>query len=313
VTNKKPLLVLCGPTAVGKSALAMDIAQATDAEIVSADAYQMYRGMDIGTAKPSVFDRARVPHHMIDVCDPHRPMSVAAYKERAQQAIADIHARGVLPVLVGGSGLYFSAVVYNYAFENEPDAQARRAYWAAQAAAIGSAALHAQLKLRDRSAAQRIHPHDTVRIVRAHERCDVFGSAAHGNEKNVRQSPYTLCMIALTMERAQLYSRIDARVENFVRHGLKDEALALMERFVDAQSPVRSAIGYKEWAAYASNEWTLEQTAGAIAQHTRQFAKRQLSWLRTMPEVQWIDATSCDPICQRRQAYAMMQQVLGSI
>jgi tRNA dimethylallyltransferase len=312
VADKKPLLVLCGPTAVGKSALAMDISQETNAEIVSADAYHVYRGMDIGTAKPSVADRARVAHHMIDVCDPQQPMNVAAYKEHAVRAIADVHARGKLPVLVGGSGLFFSAVIYDYAFANEPGSCVRRAHWVAQAAAIGSAALHAQLVVRDPIAAERIHPNDTVRIVRAHERCDLFGSAAHGDEKMMRQSPYTVCMIALTMERAQLYSRINARVDNFVRQGLKDEALSLMERYRDAMSPVRSAIGYKEWAAFASKRWTLEQTAAAIAQHTRQFSKRQLSWLRAMPDVQWIDATSCDPICQRHQAYVMMQQVFGN-
>lgn len=292
--SANPLLVVCGPTAIGKTAysiaLAEHVAPGIEIEIVSGDALQVYRYMDIGTAKPTQEQRTKVRHHLLDLVEPTHSFSVATYQQTAKTCIADIQQRGRLPVLVGGSGLYIASVVYDYALHTKGDPDVRQR-WYAYAHEHGDEALYAALCQRNTQAASRIHPHDRLRLVRALELWETQGHVQRTTDKQQQQSPYTLCMIGLTMAREKLYARIDARVEEMVHHGLEAEARALFAQIHDPTSPAYQAIGYKEWRACVAGSSTKENVIADIKRNTRRYAKRQLSWFRAMQAITWIDVT----------------------
>ena len=292
-TGAKPrLLVLVGPTAVGKTAFSLDIAEAFGCEIISGDSMQVYRGMDIGTAKATPEERRRVPHHLIDIREPDEPFSVSDYQREAVKAIEDITARGRLPFIVGGTGLYIQAVCYGYAFhEGGPD-EAFRARMLAFAREHGNEALHRRLAAVDPEAAVRLHPNDLRRVIRALEVYEQTGvTLSDQMAAQTRESPYRLCMIGLTMDRQRLYERIGERVDEMIRRGLVAEVARLLERGFDDTMTAMQGLGYKEIAAHLRGGMTLEEATALLKRNTRRFAKRQLSWFRRMKEIVWVDVT----------------------
>ena len=260
VDRKPPLITLIGPTAVGKTELAIRLAEACAGEIVSADSRLFYRGMDIGTAKPSLEERRRAPHHLIDVADPDEPWSLAMFQKAAQEAIAGIHARRKLPLLVGGTGQYVRAVVEGWVpppQAPDPDLRRRLETWAEE---IGPEELHARLAVVDPEAARRILPGNLRRTIRALE--VIFHTGRRFSEQQrKKETPYHLIQIGLTRPREELYRRIDARIEAMFANGFVEEVRGLLERGYAPDLPTLSAIGYGETCAYLRGEISLEDTS----------------------------------------------------
>lgn len=286
------VLVVVGPTAVGKSALAEELCVRLGGEVVSADSMQVYRGMDIGTAKTPC-ELRRVPHHCIDVVEPGESFSAAMFQDCARTAIADVSARGVLPVVCGGTGLYVRAAVD--AFDFAPGGQASnpsRATYEIFAAEHGAEEVYALLEERDPDSAALIHRNNTRRIVRALEMLDEGVSYADQRAGfAVRESVYHTRLIGLTMNREQLYRRIDDRVQAMIDGGLLAEVEKLLEfGFRDALT-ASQAIGYKELVPVVEGEADLERAIADIAQASRRYAKRQLTWFNADPRITWIDVT----------------------
>jgi tRNA dimethylallyltransferase len=289
--KREPMLVLLGPTAVGKTALSLRIAEMFDCEIISGDSMQVYRGMDIGTAKATPEERARVPHHLIDIRDPDEPFSVTDFQRLCREAAADIRARGKLPFLVGGTGLYIEAACYDFQFTEAPGDPAFRERMKALAAAEGPEALHARLRAVDPASADRLHPNDVRRVIRALEIYEQTGVRLSEHLRRQRKQPhYDLCIIGLTTDRQALYERIDRRVDAMLAAGLVDEVRRLLDRGYDRGLTSMQGLGYKEIAAYLHGECTLEEAVEALKRGTRRFAKRQLSWFRHMPDIRWMEA-----------------------
>jgi tRNA dimethylallyltransferase len=286
------LIAVVGPTASGKTAAAVALCRALDAEAVSMDAMQVYRGMDIGTAKPTEAERDGVMHHLLDVAEPGIPFSVADYRALADAAIADIVARGRLPVLVGGTGLYLNALTLDMDFAKAPaDEDFRRRLETEAYAANGREALHARLARVDPQSALRLHVNDVRRVVRALEIHHLTGKPMSAHAADFRASPRGPALIAvgLDMERAALYARIDARVHGMLRQGWLEEVARLLAAGVPEDSQAMQAIGYRELLPVARGEAVLDEVIPQIQQATRRYAKRQLTWFRRDPRVRWFD------------------------
>ncbi|KIL39503.1 tRNA delta(2)-isopentenylpyrophosphate transferase [Gordoniibacillus kamchatkensis] len=289
---KPPLLIVLGPTAVGKTKLSLELALRYNGEIVSGDSMQVYRGMDVGTAKATPQERALVPHHLIDIHDPDYPFSVAEFQQLAHEAIADIAARGKLPMLVGGTGLYIESLCYGFEFTDVGIDERYRRELADYAEAHGDEALHAKLHAVDPASAAKLHPNDRRRIIRALEIERLSGKPLSEHlAGQKKESPYECCFIGLTMEREALYRRIDQRVDAMLAEGLVDEVRRLLRAGYTSEHISMQGIGYKEIAAYLAGEVSLEEAASTLKRNTRRFAKRQLSWFRHMRDIHWIDVT----------------------
>lgn len=282
------LVAIVGPTAVGKSALAMRLAQALDGEIVSADSRQVYRYMDIGTAKPSSEERALIPHHLIDVIDPDEEFSLARYQEMAYQAIADIQRRRKLAILVGGSGLYVWAVLGGFRIPHVPPDAALRKSLEERAEKEGYMALYEELKQVDPGAAQRIDPKNVRRVIRALE---VFHTTGLPFSKLRRLSPlFRTLAVGLTTERHELYRRIDARVDDMIERGLVREVAALVQRGYSLDLPSLSGLGYRQIGQYLKGEIDLTTAVQRIKHETHRFARHQYAWFRLKDErIHWFD------------------------
>jgi tRNA dimethylallyltransferase len=282
------ILVIAGPTASGKSALAVELARRLGGEIVGADSQQLYRTLDVGTAKPSAAERAAVAHHLLDVAEPGAGMDAARYVALADQAIAAVAARGALPVVVGGTGLYLRALLHGVVEAPGRD-PALRARLEAEAAALGRPALHARLAAADPAAAARIRENDLVRVVRALE---IAAGGRRPSELHAahafRPDRYRALFLALSPPRAELRARIDARVEEMFRGGLLDEARALVAR-LGAPLPEKLPIGYAEAAAVVQGALPLAEAVRRVQAAHRQYARRQVVWLRREPGVAWIE------------------------
>lgn len=290
--KKIPVIAIAGPTASGKSSLAMQLCKDLNGELISCDSMQIYRGMDIGTAKPTAKDRAEVPHHLIDICDPDTDFSAAAFAELAKKAIEDVYARGKMPILCGGTGLYLDSVLRGVDFgDMEPDL-AYRAELLAFAETEGAEALHARLSEIDPEAAAAIHPNNVKRVARALEICKLSGMTKTEWDKNAirGESPYNACIIALDYKnRDNLYVRIHMRVDEMFAMGLEEEAKSLLAKgYLAPETTAGGAIGYKELLGYLNGEMTKAEAADAIKTATRHYAKRQLTWLRRNPAVHWL-------------------------
>ncbi len=286
--KRRPLVVILGPTGVGKSELAIRLAEQVGGEIVSADSRLFYRGMDIGTDKPSVTDRQRVPHHLIDVAEPDESLSLAFFTQSAQNAISDIRARGKLPLLVGGTGQYLRAITEGWDIPvQEPDPRLRQALnrWAQE---VGNEGLYTRLRYIDPEAAAKIDPRNLRRTVRALE--VVFHSGRRFSEQRGRAgSPYQVLQIGLTRPRSELYAIIDARIENMFRRGFVDEVKMLLERGCEPELPSFSAIGYRQVAKHLAGEITLEGAIVQIKRQTRVFVRRQTAWFKPGDsEIHWL-------------------------
>lgn len=290
---KAKLLVLVGPTAVGKTALSFEIAKQWNCEIISGDSMQVYRGMDIGTAKATPEERRIVPHHLIDIRDPDEPYSVSEFQEDCGSLIEDITARGKLPFIVGGTGLYIQSVVYGYQFSDAGQDEAYREELRRFAAKHGAQALHDRLKEVDPDSAARLHVNDTRRVIRALEIYHLTGRTLTETLANQSsESPYRHCIIGLTMERKQLYRNIEARVDVMMEQGLVEEVQGLMAQGYDPRLISMQGLGYKEIIGYLLGEYTREHAVSLLKRNTRRFAKRQLSWFRHMRGIEWVDLTN---------------------
>lgn len=290
--KRHKLLTIVGPTAVGKTALSLPLAKQLDGEIISGDSMQVYRGMDIGTAKALPSEQKAVPHHLIDIVDPDYPFSVADFQERARQAIDDIANRGKLPMLVGGTGLYVQSVTHGYRFSEADADESVRTKWRQYAEAQGKAALHEALRRADPESAARLHPNDVRRIIRALEIVERTGKTMTDyHREQQQQSPYDVIWIGLTMERETLYERINQRVDMMLQEGIVDEVLTLKQKGYTLNLVSMQGLGYKEIMMYLEGVWSLEEAVEMIKQNTRRFAKRQLSWFRRIDTIHWWDMT----------------------
>ncbi len=287
------LLVIVGPTAVGKTELSLTLARQLQGEIISADSMQVYQGMDIGTAKPTAEEQLAVPHHLIDVVKPGEPFSVADYQGLARQRISEITARGHLPIMVGGTGLYVRAVIDPYNFIPADTDWALRAKLRQQAAEAGLDALFYQLRSVDPVAAERIHQNDERRIIRALEVYQTTGQPLSFWEQQGDQQAerYDLQMFGLTRPREQLYQRITQRVDQMAAAGLIAEAKRLLDQGLDERLIANQAIGYKELFSYLRGEESLDEALEKLRQTTRRYAKRQLTWFRADQRIKWLDVS----------------------
>jgi tRNA dimethylallyltransferase len=289
------IVALVGPTGSGKTALALPLAERWRAEIVNADSRQVYRGLDVGSAKPTRAERERVPHHLFDVVDPDEPFDCARYRQLARGAIDEIRARGRTVLLVGGTGLYLKVLRYGLVPAPPRDPERRAALAALERRSPGS--LHARLASIDAPAARRLHRHDVVRLSRALEVYELTGRTLSEWQRShgFRTVEVPVRMVGLRLDRAALYERIDRRCRAMVEGGLIDEVQELWRRGYGAElAPLRS-IGYREVGAYLKGKCDLERAIGDMARATRRLAKRQLTWLRRDATIDWIDAAGADP------------------
>jgi len=282
------VIVVCGPTAVGKTALGIELAAAVGGEIISADSMQVYRGMDIGTAKPTTAERAAVRHHLIDVLDPDESFDAAQFARMGRQVAHELHGRRKVPVIVGGTGLYIKALLAGI-FRSGPGAPEVRRRLRAEAEAQGLAALHARLGACDPETARRIHPNDAVRILRALEVFEAAGRPLSQlqREHRFRDTPFTALKIGLSTEREELYQRIDRRVEAMVAAGLEAEVRSLLEKGYGPELKPMQSIGYSHMAALIDGSVSRQECLRTLKRDTRRFAKRQLTWFRADPQIIW--------------------------
>ncbi len=284
------LLVIVGPTAVGKTDTSILLAKRLHGEIISADSMQIYQDMDIGTAKPSLEERQGIPHHLLDIIAPGESFSVADYQELARKTISEVTSRGKLPILVGGTGLYVRAVIDPYNFIPADTDWKLREHLKAQAAEAGIEALYNWLKEVDPKAAERIHPNDERRIIRALEVYQTTGEPLSFWEQQVdREERYDVLMVGLTRPREQIYDRVNRRVDLMVEAGLIEEAKTLLAQGLDQNFIARQAIGYKELFNYLQGRETLDEALEKLKLNTRRYAKRQLTWFRADPRINWLD------------------------
>jgi len=283
------LVVIVGPTAAGKTALSIELAEAAGGEIVSADSRQIYRGMDIGTAKVTTEERARVPHHLLDVVTPDQVLSLAEYQSLAYAAIADIHARGRLPFLVGGTGQYIQAVVEGWSIPAVAPQPELRAQLEAKASAEGAEALQGWLAALDPIAAARIDHRNVRRVIRALEVCLVTGQPITELQRK-SPPPFEILQIGVTRPRSELYARIDARVDQMMAAGLVDEVRRLDEAGYTWELPAMTGLGYRQIGEFLRDEVTLVEAIARIKKGTRRFVQQQYNWFRLAdPMIRWVD------------------------
>jgi len=288
--DARRLVVICGPTGVGKTAIAIELAQATGGEIVAADSRTVYRHMDIGTAKPTPEQRSLIPHHLIDVADPDEVFTVARYRQHAITAIEQIFARAAVPLLVGGTGLYIRAVVDGLVIPPvAPDWALRQRLEDEERHSPGS--LYRRLSGIDPIASTRIHPHNIRRLIRALEVHERTGQPITTAQRRIRPTFRTM-QIGLTMERTELYDRIERRVDEQIASGLLDEVKELLARGYDRSLPSMQGLGYKEMIEHLDGGVSLAEAIRRLKRNTRRFAKRQYSWFRKDPRIQWVDIGS---------------------
>ncbi|WML46503.1 tRNA (adenosine(37)-N6)-dimethylallyltransferase MiaA [Neobacillus sp. PS3-40] len=286
---KQKLLVIIGPTAVGKTKLSIELAHRFNGEIISGDSMQIYKGMDIGTAKIKAEEMEGIPHHLIDIRNPDESFSVAEFQELVREKVREISQRGKLPMIVGGTGLYIQSVIYDYQFSDAPGDETYRLQLEERAKEIGNVALHQELTEIDPDSARQIHPNNVRRVIRALEIVHCTGRTMSDTQKT--QKPdllYQTALVGLTMDREMLYQRINARVRLMMDEGLLSEVEQLYQSGLrDCQSI--QAIGYKEIYDFLNGMVTLDTAIENLKQNSRRYAKRQLTWFRNKMDVQWFD------------------------
>ena len=289
--KKRPLIILTGPTAVGKTAASIGLAKAVGGEIISADSMQVYRHMDIGSAKITEDEMQGIPHYLVDVLEPEEAFNVVRFQEMAKAAMQKIYDNGHIPIVVGGTGFYIQALLYDIDFtENDSDFSFREEL-ERTAEEKGAEYLHSLLKQADPEAAEQIHPHNIKRVIRALEFNRKTGQkiSTHNEQERQKHSPYNFAYFVLTDDRKALYERIDRRVDEMMEQGLLEEVRALKDRGIARDSVSMQGLGYKELLAYLDGELLLEEAVRIIKRDTRHFAKRQLTWFRRERDVIWID------------------------
>lgn len=302
---RPPLVAIVGPTAVGKTEISIQMAERLGGEIISADSRLFYRGMDIGTAKPTPEEQARVPHHLIDVADPDRTCSLAVFQHLAEEAIAEIHKLNKIPMLVGGTGQYVHAVTHGWAPPPAKPDDRLRTILSDMADKNGKEWLHKRLAYMDPTAAQGIDARNLRRTVRALE--VIFSTGRRfSDQRGWGKSPYRLMTIGLTRPRPELYARVDARIEAMFTSGLLDEVRNLLSQGYDSSLPTMSAIGYRECAAVIRGEMSVEEAKVQMRRLTRNFVRRQANWFKQEDaNILWFDAgqNNLDEIEKRIRAF----------
>lgn len=291
---KQPLIVLTGPTAVGKTALSIRLARAVGGEIISADSMQVYRHMNIGSAKITPEEMEGIPHHLIDVLEPDEDFNVVTFQTLAKEALRGIYERGHIPILAGGTGFYIQALLYDIDFqENEEQSPIREELEALAAREGGQAPaiLHAILEELDPQAAAQIHANNIKRVIRAIEYCRQTGEpiSRHNEAMRQKESPYNFLYYVINTDRALLYERIDQRVDQMLDQGLLEEVKKLKEMGCRRGQTSMQGLGYKEILDYLNGECSLEEAVYQLKRDTRHFAKRQLTWFRREKEVRWLN------------------------
>ena len=303
MTSSVPVAAVVGPTATGKTRLAVELALRFGGEVVSADSMQIYRGLTVGTAKPTPEEMRGVPHHLVDFLDPSEPFSVADYVRLASRAVAGIRARGKLPLVVGGTGLYVSSLLGGLRFSPEGRDDALRGELRSRAEREGPQALWEELNAFDPESAARIHPNNVGRVIRAVEVYRTTGVTMSEQVRCSREAPppYDAAVIGLTCrDRAKLYGAIDRRVDAMMRAGLPDEARRVFS--MEHPGTAAQAIGYKEFFPYFRGECSLEEAVAAVKRESRRYAKRQLTWFRRVEGIQWLFTDECggfEPLCSQ--------------
>lgn len=291
MTEKKPLVILTGPTAVGKTALSIKLASEIGGEIISADSMQVYRQMDIGSAKIKPEEMGGIPHHMIDILEPEEEFNVCLFEKLALEAMEQIYERGHIPVVVGGTGFYIQALLYQIDFtEEETDTAFRDKLWQL-GEEKGNHYLHELLRKVDPESAEEIHENNRKRVIRALEFYENSGKpiSTHNKEQRQKTSAYNSCYFVLTDDRKKLYERIESRVDQMLSKGLVDEVRTLKERGCNASMVSMQGLGYKEILEYLDGRCSLLEAVEKIKKETRHFAKRQLTWFRREKDVIWLD------------------------
>lgn len=288
---KQPLIVLTGPTAVGKTSLSISLAKAVNGEIISADSMQVYKKMDIGSAKIRSEEMQGIPHYLVDVLEPEEEFHIVKFQQMAKKAMEDIYSRGKIPILVGGTGFYIQAVTKDIDFTEAQQENDYRKELEALAEEKGGEHLHEMLRKVDPVSADAIHAHNVKRVIRALEFYNQNGSpiSAHNEEQKQHESPYNLAYFVLNMPRELLYERIDLRVDQMMKEGLLEEVSRLKEEGCHRGMVSMQGLGYKEILAYLDGEYPLEEAVRVLKRDTRHFAKRQLTWFRREQEVTWVN------------------------
>jgi len=288
----KPLIIIVGPTAVGKTALGIALAQALNGEIISGDSVQIYRKLNIGSAKPTLEEQANIPHYLLDILDPDEPFTVAQFQSLAKKHIQDIQSRDKVPIVVGGTGLYIRSLLDPFEFPQQGSEEVRES-WQKFLAKWGKEALHSELAKRDPESAKRLHPNDTVRIIRALEVSQLAGkpySEVRGNH-DLHYPPLdpSIVYVGLTAPRDIIYERINLRCEKMIEAGLLEETLGLIKEGYSPKLKPLQSIGYRHALMYLFGKVTREEMIRLFQRDTRHFAKRQLTWFRRDPRLTWFD------------------------
>ena len=288
---KKPLIVLTGPTAVGKTSLSISLAKAVNGEIISADSMQVYKGMDIGSAKIRKEEMQGVTHYLVDILEPEEEFHIVKFQELAKAALEEIYAKGKIPILVGGTGFYIQAVTRDIDFTQAEQETSYREELEQFAKEKGAEYLHEKLREVDSKSAENIHANNVKRVIRALEFYHQNGTpiSEHNEEQKQQTSPYNLAYFVLTAPREILYERIDRRVDQMMEEGLLEEVKSLRERGCHRRMVSMQGLGYKEILAYLEGEYPLEEAVRILKRDTRHFAKRQLTWFRREQDVIWVD------------------------
>ncbi|HJD37324.1 MAG TPA: tRNA (adenosine(37)-N6)-dimethylallyltransferase MiaA [Candidatus Blautia ornithocaccae] len=293
---KKPLIVLTGPTAVGKTSLSIALARAVEGEIISADSMQVYKHMDIGSAKIKKEEMEGIPHYLIDVLEPDEEFHVVRFQEMAKEAMKEIYSKGKIPILTGGTGFYIQAVVKDIDFSQDTEKSSVRERLENLAQEKGGEYLHELLAQRDPESAEKIHPNNIKRVIRALEYYELTGEkiSLHNEREGEKVSPYNTAYFVLNDHRERLYEKIDRRVDQMLDEGLVEEVRRLAQMGYTRDMVSMQGLGYKEILAYLEGEYSLEEAVYVLKRDTRHFAKRQLTWFRREKDVIWVNKPDFD-------------------
>ena len=293
---KKPLIVLTGPTAVGKTSLSIALARAVEGEIISADSMQVYKHMDIGSAKIKKEEMEGIPHYLIDVLEPDEEFHVVRFQEMAKEAMKEIYSKGKIPILTGGTGFYIQAVVKDIDFSQDTEKSSVRERLENLAQEKGGEYLHELLAQRDPESAEKIHPNNIKRVIRALEYYELTGEkiTLHNEREGEKVSPYNTAYFVLSDHRERLYEKIDRRVDQMLDEGLVEEVRRLAQMGYTRDMVSMQGLGYKEILAYLEGEYSLEEAVYVLKRDTRHFAKRQLTWFRREKDVIWVNKPDFD-------------------
>ena len=289
--SKRPLVIITGPTASGKTALSIELAKQIGGEIISADSMQVYRHMDIGSAKVTKEEMDGVPHHLIDVLDPSEEFNVVRFQEMARKAMEEIYERGKIPIIAGGTGFYIQALLYDIDFTETDENNSIREELEQKARTEGASVLHAMLKEIDPESAEAIHENNVKRVIRAIEFYRQTGKkiSDHNRQEREKSSPYQFLYYVIDLPRELLYSRIEQRVDQMIEQGLVEEVKALQAMGCTRDMVSMQGLGYKEILDYLNGQLTLDEAVYVLKRDTRHFAKRQLTWFRRERDVRWLE------------------------